>query len=496
MLVTSEPRTILSALASRDPDSPALVDAAGTVSRAELAALAAATAAWLTRRGVRPGDRVLVRAGAHRTTVAALFGCLRAGAVFVPYATDTTGYQLAHLVADADPALLLTDDPSDLDNFPGVGAVPGALVDELRAAEPVSEAPDPPVGPDDLALLLYTSGSTARPKAVACTHGQVAFAARAVAARVRYRAEDVVLCRLPLSFDYGLYQTFLTFQAGGTLVLADATRDARFLVDLAATGVTVLPLVPSLATMLLRLATRRATPALTSPRLVTSTGEHLPAATIAGLRRVFPRAGVQIMFGTTECKRITVHEVDGDRDRPGSVGRPLPGTSVHILDDQGREVPAGRSGQIAVRGPHLMAGYWRAPEQTAARYRRDADGGRTLLTGDHGHLDAEGYLYFDGRRDHLFKLRGVRTSTVEIEDAAGRVPGVDQAVVLPPDQSREAVLVVVASAGPEQVLVGLRALLGPARTPATCRVVAAMPLTANGKVDRRALGRLVDGGRA
>jgi amino acid adenylation domain-containing protein len=488
-----EPRAILSALATRKPDKPALVDATGALSRADLARLADVAAWWLAEHGVRHGDRVLVRANADRTVVAALFGCLRIGAVFVPYSVDTTRYQLDHLLADAEPAFLLTGDPRQRD----WATVPSATTDDLLAAADSSttgEPPDPDIAPTDLALLLYTSGSTARPKGVACTHAQVSFAAKAVAARVRYRADDVVLCRLPLSFDYGLYQTFLTFMAGGTLVLTDATRDARLLGDLATHGVTVLPVVPSLATMLIKLATRRAgTPPLPRLRLVTSTGEHLSPTAADELRRVFPHAGVQVMFGTTECKRVTVLEVDGDRERPGSVGRPLPGTSVRIVDDDGKELPPGQTGQITVRGPHLMAGYWRAPELTAERYRTDALGERFLLTGDFGHLDTDGHLYFDGRRDHLFKLRGVRTSTVEIEQAAAAMPEVAQAAVLTPTADRDAVLCVVASATPEQVLSWLRDRLGPARTPPLCRVVDAMPLTTNGKVDRRLLGDLVSG---
>lgn len=486
---------MLSALATLDPDRAALKDHRGTVSRAGLARLADAAAVWLEQQGVRRGDRVLVRANADRTTVAALFGCLRIGAVFVPYATDTTRYQLEHFLADAEPAVLLTDDSSQLD---WAGVRSGSPEDLVAAADLTTalEVRGRTVAADDLALLIYTSGSTSRPKAVAATHAQVAFAIRAVASRVRYQAEDVVFCRLPLSFDYGLYQTFLTFRVGGTLVLADGSHDPRLLADLAANGVTVLPVVPSLATMLLTLARRRADrPVPTSLRLITNTGEYLSPAVAEELRRVFPRAGVQMMFGTTECKRIAVLEVDGDRERPGSVGRALPGTSVHILDAEGRDLPPGRTGEIGVRGPHLMAGYWRAPELTAERFRVDDAGGRILLTGDFGRVDEDGYLYFEGRRDHLFKLRGVRTSTVEIEDAAIAIPQVTQAAVVPPAPGRDAVLWVVASATPEDVLAGLRDRLGPAKVPPACRVIDVMPLTANGKVDRHSLRRLVDGGR-
>ncbi|WP_433272775.1 AMP-binding protein [Actinosynnema sp. CS-041913] len=492
---------VLEEAASRTPDRIALRDARGALSYAELDRLAVATATWLGEQGVGRGDRVAVRACPVRATVAVFFACLRRGAVFMPFSTDAKRYQLSEVLADAEPALLITDDAGQL----GWAACRGVLTGELPASGGTPAAVPAPggtpaeqpvaVAPDDLALLLYTSGSTAQPKAVVCTHAQVSFAAHAVAESVRYRADDVVFCRLPLSFDYGLYQVLLTFLAGGTLVLADASRDARLLSDVDAHGATVVPVVPSIATILLQLAGRRR-PDAPPPRvrLFTNTGEHLSAAQVESLRREFPGAGVQLMFGTTECKRISVLEVDGDRARPGSVGRPIPGTQVRILGEDGRELPPGATGEISVRGPHLMSGYWRAPELTARRYRvEEGTGERYLLTGDFGHLDDEGYLYFAGRKDDVFKLRGTRTSTVEIEAAALALDGVTQAAVLPPGADREAVLCVVATVPPREVLNGLRELLGSLKVPQTCRVVESMPLNVNGKVDRQALRRLVAG---
>jgi amino acid adenylation domain-containing protein len=477
---------LLSEAAARVPDRQAVRDAHGAVTFAELVSLADAAAAWMHDRGVRRGDRVLVRASPHRTTVALLFAALRLGVVFVPFGTDVTRYQLNALVADAAPALLVTDDDRQLEWLD----CPCATVRELPSAV-ASEVPESAVAPHDLALLLYTSGSTAQPRAVACTHAQVSFAAAAVASQVRYHEDDVVYCRLPLSFDYGLYQIFLAFMAGATVVLADSSaRDARLLSDVNHHGATVVPLVPSMATMLLTLAARK--PGSSPVRLFTNTGEHLPASTADELRRAFPGASVQLMFGTTECKRITVLEPDGDRDRPGSVGRALPGTEVRILDADGREVPAGEIGEISVRGRHLMAGYWRAPELTAARYRIDESGERFLLTGDFGYLDPDGYLYFTGRRDDLFKLRGIRTSAVEIEDAALSVPGVSAAAVLPPTGGGQVVLCAVATLSQQDILRELLDRIGPMKVPQICRIFPALPLTANGKVDKRRLRQLCE----
>lgn len=483
-------RLLLRTAANREPGCAALRDDAGELSYAELCGLANSAAGWLRAHGVRPGDRVVVRAAANRTTVAVLFGCLSIGAVFVPYSTDATRYHLTDLLADAQPVLVVTDDEQQEGWIPVRVTGPAAIY-----TTPAREHVERDVAPDDLALLLYTSGSTAQPKAVACTHAQVSFAVSAVAAAVRYHADDVVFCRLPLSFDYGLYQVFLTFSAGGTLVLADADHDARLLADLRDHRATVVPVVPSLARMLLALAARRSSnPESPCVRLFTNTGEHLSNATADELRDRFPGASVQMMFGTTECKRIAVLEPDGDRRRPGSVGRPLPGTRVRILGDGGRELAPAEIGEICVHGPHVMAGYWRAPELTAARFPVDeTTGERFLRTGDFGYLDQDGHLYFAGRRDHLFKLRGTRTSTVEIEAAALLLPGVTQAAVLPPEGDLDAVLCVIASVTEEEVVRGLRDRLGPAKVPSLCRRFESLPLTVNGKVDRRRLRELLEG---
>ncbi|GIG88033.1 class I adenylate-forming enzyme family protein [Plantactinospora endophytica] len=477
-------------------EATAVRDRDGALTYAELDRLSWAARTWFAEQGVGPGDRIVIRATGRGLMVAALYGCLRLGAVAVPYSPELTPHQLDYLVSDTAPALLIGADPDQSARY----AVPGATLDGLAAGlAAVSERPavlgagtPPGPAPDDLALLLYTSGSTAQPKAVACTHAQICFAAGAIADRVRYRPEDVVFCRLPLSFDYGLYQVFLSTLAGCTLVLADAGQHTNLIGQLARHGATVVPLVPSLATMLLALGARQSVAAQeVRVRLFTNTGEQLPPATADALRARFPGSGVQMMFGTTECKRITVSETDAYLTRPGSVGRALPGTRVRILGPTGDQLPPGEIGEICVSGPHLMEGYWNAPELTAERYRRDAGTGeRVLHTGDFGRLDADGHLYFEGRRDHIFKLRGIRISTTEVESAAAALPGVRTVAVVPPAVGREATVWVAGETTGEDVLRHLRELLGPAKTPPRCRVLPALPLTRNGKVDRLRLERM------
>jgi acyl-CoA synthetase (AMP-forming)/AMP-acid ligase II len=338
-------------------------------------------------------------------------------------------------------------------------------------------------------LFFYTSGSTARPKAVVCPHAQVVFAAYAIAGRLGYRPSDVVYCRLPLGFDYGLYQMLLCAIGGATLVLADDSVNARLVADVRRHGATVVPVVPALAEMLVRLAARDPMPS--GVRLFTNTGEALPAALIAQLRQQFPGAGIQLMFGLTECKRVSILDVDGDLAKPGSVGTPLEGTEVRIVDDAGDAVGPGQPGEIVVTGPHVMAGYWHAPELTERLFRAD-HGRRSLFTGDIGHLDADGHLYFQGRRDHIFKQRGMRTSVAEIEAATLDIPGVVAAAVVPPADGRAAFVCVVTELAVERVRAGLRDRLDPSKVPAV-RLVPRMPLGSNGKVDRAELAHAWEG---
>jgi acyl-CoA synthetase (AMP-forming)/AMP-acid ligase II len=463
---------LVDAAGAHAPGGVAVRDGEQSWTYAQLSGYSRRCATWLRACGVTSGDRVVISAAADRRIAGAIFACSRIGATFVPIAPDLTPAAREQIVRDAQPRLVLTgaDALPDLDAW--AGGAPS--VDEVLADH------------RHPAMLIYTSGSTATPKGVVCPHAQIVFVVDTILERLRYRSDDVILCRLPLSFDYGLYQVFLSAVATAEVVLAGPGQDLGLLALARRTGVTVVPVVPSLASQLLRLASRDRRP--TRIRLFTNTGEELPSSTIEALRTRFPLAGIQLMFGITECKRVSIMEVDGDLRRPGSVGRPLNGTTVRVVDTLHRRVAPGTVGEIVVAGPHVMAGYWRAPELTGAMFRPDPKTGAVqLYTGDHGFLDEDGYLYFVGRRDDIFKRNGVRTSAIEIEAAAREVPGVADAAVVPPVVGTELVVYVVGAVTPIEVLRGLRDRLDAAKVPSVCRVVRSIPRGATGKIDRAAL---------
>ena len=493
------------------PEGDAVRDAHGAWSYQRVGELSHAVARRLAASGVGPGDRVIVQLPNRRETVPIVYGISRLGAVFVPLHPEMKAFHLRSVLQDAEPTLVIGGGEAmrdvatvlvrDLDDFwPEVEELVGQSTHEPVAHEPAAHEPaarEPvKVLPSDVAILIYTSGSTAAPKGVICPHAQVTFAASAINAVLGYEPDDVVFCRLPMSFDYGLYQIFLAALGGAELVLAEDGSDLTLLGQISDAGATVVPVVPSLGGMIATLA-RRATGSVSKVRMFTNTGAALPEATIRSLRACAPGARVVRMYGITECKRVTIMEPELDRDRPGAVGRPLPGTRVEILDGAGRPLPAGETGEIVVAGPNVMAGYWRDPELTARAYRRDPVTGEVRLhTGDYGRLDQDGYLYFEGRRDDMFKRRGTRMSTTEIEAAAMDVPGVRAAVVLPPADGRDLVVFVEADLTPSSVLNALKLRLEPAKVPAACHVLPRFPLTLNGKNERKQLALLLDGGHA
>ncbi|MEH1016746.1 AMP-binding protein [Micromonospora sp. CPCC 206060] len=480
---------ILDTAAATWPDSTAISDATGAWTYAEVARLSHATAGWLRGQGVRRGDRVLVQLPNMRHAAPLWFALSRLGAVFVPLNPGMKDFHLRSVITDSEPVLALVAAPAG-DRF---GAVPAVQIADCWAA--VQSADATPVGsadvqPDDPVAFMYTSGSTAAPKAVVLPQAPVAFAAAGIQAMLGYRPDDVVFCRSPLSFDYGLYQILLATLAGAELALAADEPEVRLLRQLRQTGATVFPAVPSLATALVKLLARD--PGPTSLRMVTNTGAALPQAVIDGLRASLPGAQVVRMYGTTECKRISIMPPYEEFDRPGSVGRPLPGTRVRILDADGAELPPGEVGEIVVTGPHVMAGYWKLPELTARTFRLHPDGEVRLHTGDYGNVDADGYLYFSGRRDDMFKRKGTRMSSIEIEAAAMDVPGVRAAAVLPPTDTRDLTIFVAADLPPTTVLRELAVRLEPAKVPAVCRVLAEFPLTLNGKSAKQQLTAMVE----
>lgn len=473
------------------PNRTAVSTKSGGLTHRELADASIRAAQWLWDKGVRRGNRVVLVGPSGVVVPAFAYGLSRIGAVFCLLHEETGGRPLAHVLDDAEPVLLVAAQPAALElaRDSGITAVGFAeATDQVLTAtfastvDSTSTAAEPlPVDP---MCLIYTSGTTSAPKAVVSTHQQAMFAVDAIHSMLGYRPDDVVYCPLPLSFDYGLYQLFLGARSGAHVRLGlPAEVGPSLLNNVVDAGATVLAAVPAVAETLARLLCRgqARVPEL---RLLTNTGAAMPPQVLAGLRQAIPTLRVQLMFGLTECKRATIMPPDADLDRPGASGVALPGTEVFVVDEAGNRLAAGEVGELVVRGPNVMAGYWRRPELTAQRFPREAGLFPQLRTGDYGRIDDDGYVYLVGRRDDLYKERGFRVSATEVEAAARRVAGVEGAAVVPPDDGHPALLAVVGAITAGDVLVRMREEIESFKIPKRCVVLDALPLTGNGKVDR------------
>jgi amino acid adenylation domain-containing protein len=490
---------LLDDAAERHGDRPFLVGDT-TLTYREAGRRSRSLSRWMAEQGVRRGDRIVVVARNRAEIALLVFAAARLGAIFVVINNLIRPYGFEQILAQCEPALVALDEtaqelaasvhgPRIL--FIGTAECPAAEARLDEVVEGVTGEAEPFPGIDvDPASLIFTSGSTGQPRGVVLSHDNIRFAVAAIQERLRYRPEDVIGVFLPLSFDYGLYQLFLAAQAGAAVFLGrPEMAGPELLRVIDAQGISVLPGVPTLFAALLTMLARRPQP-LPTLRALTNTGDRLPQAHIEQLRARLPQARIYPMFGLTECKRVSIMLPEELDRHPDSVGRPLAGTEVRVVDDAGRTVPYGEVGELVVRGRHVALGYWRAEAESQQRFRRTNGQARELWSGDYCRMDAEGFLYFHGRMDALLKHRGFRISPLEIEEAACQIAGVSEAGVVQSD-SDGALHLFVCLHQPgltaRAIIDGLRSRLEPVKVPDQVHLVDALPKTANRKTDRKQL---------
>jgi long-chain acyl-CoA synthetase len=439
---------------------------------------AARFAATMLRGGLRPGDRVIICIDNSVEAVIALFGVLKAGGVFVFVNPKSPVEYLERLVADSDAAATVTREQS------------GALRVTWRPTASESAAP---AADSDLAALVYTSGSTGEPKGVMLTHRNLTSAAASITQYLKNTDADVILSVLPLAFTYGLGQVTTAFHVGATLVLERSFTYPRVILDtIQRERVTGLPIVPTMATLLLQQNVRELR--LPSLRYITNAAAALSAVKIQQLRAALPHVSFYSMYGQTECQRISYLPPGLIGDHPGSVGVPIPGTDAFVVDENGQPVRAGVVGELVVRGPHVMMGYWKQPAATAEALRPGPGGATVLHTGDLFRMDADGLLYFIERKDGMIKTRGEKVAPRQVEETIAGLDGIaDVAVYGVPDAVMgEAVTAVVvltpgASLTADDVRRHCREHLAAYMVPKVVDIRDTMPTTATGKISRRAL---------
>jgi malonyl-CoA/methylmalonyl-CoA synthetase len=467
---------------------PALVTQDGTLGYRELERAARAHAGRLAADGLRPGDRVAVWATPHAATVAAIVGQALAGVATVPLNPAVGARELAHVLTDAAPRLVLAADPAAfLDRTPGVRAI---ALDGPPAA-PAPPAPDAPL------LVLYTSGTTGAPKGAVLTHRNAAFDLDALADAWGWTCDDVLVHALPLFHVHGLVLGVLgSLRVGGCLELLPRFTPEAVCAAFARRG-TLLFAVP---TMYHRLAEHgEAHPDearhLARARLLVSGSAALPVRESDRLHRLFGQRVVE-RYGLTETLIITAARHDGPRT-PGTVGPPLPGLELRLVDEQRRLLVPGPDvlGEVVVRGPTLFAGYLNRPDATAAAL--DQEG--FFHTGDIATMTPQGEVRIIGRQaTDLIKTAGYKVGAGEVEAALLEHPAVREAAVIgvaDDDLGERIVAFVVPNPGaepaPQALIDHVASALAPHKRPRLVRIVEALPRNAMGKVLKKELAGLV-----
>ncbi len=445
--------------------------------------------------GLVPGDRLAAQVGKSADALALYAACAQAGLVFLPLNPAYTPAEVDYFSGNSGAALLVCA-PDDAPALAEVAARHGAQLQtlgtdgsgtlaDLAEGQPARFTPVPR-RPDDLAAILYTSGTTGRSKGAMMSAHNLLSNARALVGLWRFAPADVLLHALPIFHTHGLFvATNVTLRAGGAMILLP-----RFDAD------AVLNHLPQASTMMG--VPTFYTRLLDDPRLDAAATAHMrlfisgSAPLLAQTHRDWTaRTGHRILerYGMTETNMITSNPYDGDR-RPGTVGQPLPGVEVRICDADGAPVAPGGIGGIEVRGPNVFQGYWQMPDKTAQDMRADG----WFITGDLGQMSPDGYLTIVGRSKDLIISGGYNIYPVEVEEALDALPGVQESAVIglpDPDLGEVAIAVVVPAPGaapdPDSWQAALATRLARYKQPRRIEIIDTLPRNAMGKVQKAAL---------
>ncbi|WP_322518186.1 malonyl-CoA synthase [Rhodopseudomonas palustris] len=466
------------------------------ISYADLIASTGRMANVLVERGVRVGDRVAAQVDKSVANIVLYLATVRAGAVYLPLNTAYTPNELAHFIADAEPSLVVCE-TARADAIAAIAAGVNAKVETLdpTGRGTLTDAADAadsgfvtvPRGPDDLAAILYTSGTTGRSKGAMLTHGNLASNSLTLVDYWRFTDNDVLIHALPTFHTHGLFvATNVTLFARGAMIFLPKFDPDLVLAMMA--RATVLMGVPTFYTRLLQHAglSRESTAGM---RLFVSGSAPLLAETHRAWRS---RTGHAVLerYGMTETNMNTSNPYDGERV-PGAVGFPLPEVVLRVTDPEtGVEKSRGEIGMIEVKGPNVFKGYWRMPEKTKAEFRADG----FFITGDLGRIDERGYVLIVGRGKDLVISGGFNVYPKEIEAEIDAMPGVVESAVIGvphPDFGEGVTAVVVrkpgASLDEAVILAGLDGRLAKFKMPKRVFVVDELPRNTMGKVQKNVL---------
>jgi len=368
------------------------------------------TASFLNELNLNRQNRVIIFGNNSIEVVVLIFALNKLGVIFSIIDTHSNNDKLEYIFNEIEAKAIFIDEKiynlkKDLiDRYFSSVIINDILLEEIEKYQECKanfEYRD-----NDIASIIYTSGSTGFPKGVVVLNKNINFTLKQIQKRLQYKKSDKILCGLNFSFDYGLYQIFLAFSAGATLVLKENYDN---LLDVPAMlykyNITIFPIVPTIIDTLI-ISKLLARIELKSLRMITSTGDTLSIATIKKLQKILPNIEILPMYGITECKRVTIMPKGMLDKKSGSVGKPLDNIKVYLNNEK----------ELIVEGENVSDGYWKERDiKKDGTYFEIKDGKRMLHTGDYFKIDSDGYLYFIGRKDDLIKINSNRISIKEIE---------------------------------------------------------------------------------
>ncbi|RJQ82468.1 long-chain-fatty-acid--CoA ligase [Amycolatopsis panacis] len=495
--------TILRESAAATPDQPLLHTSRSTITYAEVDRRSARVAAALRARGLKTGHTVAVMLGNTPEFVVSYFGILRAGLTMMPLNPQLTVREIAYHLRDSGARLVITSDTGltavrqavdEVGPIPIYAVSDGALPEgsvpfaSLEQFEPTADIH--PTASDDTAVLLYTSGTTGEPKGAELTHFQLYMNCSVGGALMGFTPQDVTTSVLPLFHVFGLSALLnATVRYGASTILIERFAPEEVLGALDRHGATVFAGVPTMFSALLHASDGRR--GLGRVRTAISGGASMPAEVIRSFEAAFPGTTVLEGYGLSETASTTTFNVSPAERRFGSIGRPIWGVEVAIVDQDDHPIGPGPDhvGEIVVRGHNVMKGYYRRPEATASAVREG-----WFHTGDLGYRDADGYFYVVDRLKDLIIRGGYNVYPREIEEVLYEIPGVAQAAVVGRADARlgeEIVAFVAAAPGVSldatAVQQHCRERLAAYKCPRQIRLLKSLPLGATGKILKRKL---------
>jgi len=471
--------------------------------------------AFIDQIDVPPFTRVAIYLPKSLPSVIAMFGCSMAGKVFVPINPVLKPLQVSHILDDCSAEILVTsrarlkqlqricNNAKSLQHVIVIDEGPEVMLNanlhQWSASQPLST----PTGPinhtiQDMAAILYTSGSTGAAKGVVLSHQNLVLGAQSVARYLENDQHDNILALLPLSFDYGLSQVTTALFAGAHCILMDYLLPHDVVLAIKRYRITGVAAVPPLWSALMKCNWAQGD--VSTVRYFTNSGGPMPQALLTKLRKTFHQASPYLMYGLTEAFRSTYLAPEFIDSHSNSIGKAIPNARVSVINENGETAQTGELGELVHSGPLVSLGYWNAKDKSDARFKLiNTDSQHchlpqhAVFSGDWVTQDKEGFLYFVGRKDDMIKSSGYRISPSEIEEVVYRQPKIIEAAALgvPHPELGHGIIIVYKTDSDQNLETQLAALcrseLANFMQPHRYINIENMPHNANGKIDRSSL---------